>query len=278
MIAVRGTPPPVKTIAARPHPLSYLHSGEEIAAGRRDAAGLLSITEPIRLAYLPNLDETAREAGRLALMGIAVRMAFQHLYTPHGLAASRTVYDIGQEARCLLKNYPPAESLNDFIVDDEALFLYEKRPSLPEEPPDLEGAPSLATRSLVLKKLIEDRTGKLLEKKLSLSFNVFNPNEHSNFSFDSRRKIIEAKRTVLVNFFYKCMLIVAGNQSRDYQASCLRQTKITISAEKVIANLNDLLGILAYLNNYSSPLIYTLIDRLLINPLTGLPFNINIPF
>jgi hypothetical protein len=164
------------------------------------------------------------------------------------------------------------------MVDEAALLIEEIRPSLPEEPPALEGDPSLVTRRLVLQQLIKDKPGALLEKKLRRSFNVYDPDEHSNVSFDYRRKIIEMKRTVLVNYLFSWMLKAAGNQPRDIQNTYSPQTKMTLSAEAVKANLSGLLGVLAHLNNYSPPLIYTLIDNLLTHPSTGLPFNATIPF
>jgi hypothetical protein len=256
--------------ATRVHPLSYLYTPAQIGIGRSSAVNLLSITEPFKLAHSPHYSGTAREARRLALMGIAVRTAFEHHFSAEGYAASRAAHNTCLEASCLLKNYPPAEALADFNVYEgdrpENMIIVETAASLP---PDvllatLERTPSREQRTLVLLKLIAgdpDFTG----REDCRSFAVCETSEPSNTSLDYRRKVLDAKQAALLNYIYGRMLKTADLQPRNIQAG------------EVKADLQLPIAALAELNNYAPPLMHSLIDQLLVNTLTGLPFNIDLP-
>lgn len=236
-----ATPTPVRT--ARVHALTSRYNGNHIQAGIVETTRLIGIVDPHKLACPSGRVQEACEAYRLALMGLAARMTFEHLYNIFGKVVTERVYDIGRTAKRLLAEYPPALVLSGFTVTDSP------------------------NGSLITEKSGACRT-----------FSVLDPFDQPAAESEQAPRVAAAKRAVLIDRLYQYFIGLAGDQPRDLPPQGLALVKRTETADTLRKNLAGVTQTLADLNKWSDPLNYELIDRTLVRSLTGLPFNIHIPF
>ncbi len=209
-----------------------------------EVTALIGVVEPHQLVNPSGRLQETCEAYRLALMGLAARMTFEHLYNIYGKVVTERCYDIGRTAKRLLGKYPPPLALSGFTVADSPNGL-----------------------------LITEKGGS------GRTFNVLDPFDQQAADSNQAPRVAAAKRALLIDRLYQYIIGLAGDQPRGLQPQNGRLVQRTNkTANDVRKDLADIVQTLADLNKWSDPLNYELIDRTLVRPLTGLPFNIYLPF
>ncbi|MBU0501934.1 MAG: hypothetical protein ABIH69_03070 [bacterium] len=116
------------------------------------------------------------------------------------------------------------------------------------------------------------------EKGLKASFAAFELYQYCTKQLKAYPDPVQqASRDSMINFLYTWCIITAGNRPKNYQARYFPKGA-TMSAKDVKNILQPHIATLAERSLSSHPLTYYVIDRLLIFPQTGLPFNIYIPY
>ena len=284
--------------AVKPHPLSYLYSGRQISAGQAEAAWLLSVTEPAKLAYSRSLNGDELEAQRTVLRGFIARRAYEHLYPAgfpgRGQSDSQAAFDARLEAEKVLAEYPAVEALKNIGVemDDDVLLTKDKDSNLTDASQKFD--PLTKTDHDYYEGYVNESAEYRFNRAIFCDY-YYNFDHQSapraeeitlkaceeprlTFPLPYRQKMIGVNRAVLLDWiFNKELMKTVGKQRRDFRVYCPRE-RVTISKGEMLWNVLTLMHGLENLNDHASPLMHHLIYDLMIKPPTGLPFNVNIPF
>jgi hypothetical protein len=194
---------------------------------------------PKKLIHDVSGETHIEEAKRIVLMGLSARSKFNHLYTDEGLQASQKAFDLHKTYSRLLEDYPHWLK--------ELLFRADK-----------------IMGSFEIVDISSGHAHEVLADNL--------PNQLPSQDI----RLILARRNAIIDYVYK-WCIDAGDRDRDFQEH-YKKEGATVPAEQIQRLLKPYIRRLSPLAEYSHPVTHHVIDRLLINPKTNLPFNIYVPF
>lgn len=215
-------------------------SREEKKSARLTASQLMRRRDPKKLAHNPSGETHVEEAKKIILMGLSARSKFNHLYTSEGLQASQRAFDLYQKYSRLLKGYPDwLQELGFRVFKIIGSFQVVDLSSGQEEEVLVDNLPKQPT-----------------SKDIRLTL---------------------ARRNAIIDFVYNWCVDAAGDRDRDFQQHYNKEGA-TVPAEQIQRLLKPYIRRLNPLAEYSHPVTHHVIDRLLINPKTDLPFNIFVPF
>jgi len=219
---------------------------------REQASRLLAETDPAKITHDPKGIAHAEQAKLLVLMGGLVAERFNHLYAPT-VEASQTAYDLSQRYAAALAIFPPLEQL-------EYNHWYQQV--------DNDGP-------LLVQGIGVDENG--IEINHGEEFKVLVDTLHFLIEPPLIRARIIACGHVIINFLFNWCLTLTCNRARDVRVT-ESDPHFTISHATVKAISAPLTKSLGYHAECFDPLLYYVVDTLLLYPQTKLPFNITIPY
>lgn len=215
-------------------------SAAELKAAAHIARNLMRRRSDKKLRFNPHGESHIEESKRIVLMGLSASNKFGHLYTDQGLEASFKAYESHQRYARLLEKYP--------------------------DPLMQQG----------LRKVKEPGKFYLYDLKTLEEYNVIEDNISLKPDAETLRSIL-ARRDAIIGFMYEWCIEAAGNRPKNFQ-ECYKSEGATLSAEAVQELMQHYALRLSLYADYSHLITYNVIDHLLLNSRTKLPFNINIPF